>query len=376
MDNTVIIHLKGQMKKMTDERHVIMLVDDDEICLAMGREILENKYTVYPVSSGEQAFVILKKIIPDLILLDIEMPGMDGYAVIKRLKKETETKDIPIIFLTSRTDPGNELDGLSMGAIDYITKPFSPLLLVQRIENHLLISFQKKKLTDYNLSLQNMVEEQTEKIKKLQNAILNMVSELVEFRDEMSSGHIVRVLKYMETMVSAMLEKGVYKKEVESWDRETFINAAQMHDVGKICVSETILNKPGKVTAEEFDMIKKHPAYGMMIIDRIKKITGEHVFLEYSSVFAESHHEKWDGSGYPEGLKGENIPLAGRLMAFADVYDALVSVRPYKQPMSPGDAEKIIISESGKAFDPALVEIFKSVSGKFADIAERHDVLL
>ena len=361
---------------MTEERHIIMLIDDDEICLAMGREILEHKYTIYPVSSGEQALVILKKIIPDLILLDIEMPGMDGYAVIKHLKEDPETKEIPVIFLTSRTDPGNELDGLSMGAIDYITKPFSPLLLIQRIENHLLISSQKKKLTHYNKSLQNMVDEQTKEIKNLQNAILNMVSELVEFRDEMSSGHIERTLKYMETMVNAMLEQDIYKEEIEGWDREIFINAAQMHDVGKICVSETILNKPGKVSKEEFAQIKKHPAYGLMIIDRIQKITGEHAFLKYASVFAESHHERWDGSGYPEGLTGEEIPLAGRLMAIADVYDALVSVRPYKQPMSPSEAAAEIIKGSGTSFDPALIGAFKTVADEFATIAERHDVLL
>jgi len=361
---------------MTGERQIIMLIDDDEICLAMGREILENKYTLYPVSSGEQAFVILKKITPDLILLDIEMPGMDGYVVIKHLKQNPETKEIPVIFLTSRTDPGNELDGLSMGAIDYITKPFSPLLLLQRVENHLLINSQKKELTRYNLSLQNMVEEKTNEIKKLQNAILNIFSEVVEFRDEMSSGHIGRILKYMQTMVDAAQEKGVYKEEIDSIDKDLFVNAAQMHDIGKICVSEIILNKPGKVNNEEFEQIKKHSTYGSMIIDRIKKITGKLEFLSYAAIFSESHHERWDGSGYPEGLKGTDIPLAGRFLAIADEYDALVSNRPYKQPMSPDEAEKVIISESGTAFDPALVEVFISVKKEFAAIAERQDILI
>ncbi|MCL2128694.1 MAG: response regulator [Treponema sp.] len=361
---------------MSQERHVVMLVDDDEICLAMGREILESKYTVYPVSSGEQAFVILKKITPDLILLDIEMPGMDGYAVIKRLKQEKETKDVPIIFLTSHTDPGNELDGLSMGAIDYITKPFSPLLLVQRIENHLLISSQKKELSKYNKNLQVMVEEQTQEIKNLQNAILNTVSEVVEFRDEMSSGHIERIHKYMQVMVDAMQKQGLYSEDMEKWDVETLINAAQMHDVGKICVSEVVLNKPGKVSAEEFEKIKKHPAYGLMIIDRIREITGEHSFLDYAGVFADSHHERWDGTGYPESRKGLDIPLAGRLMAIVDAYDALISVRPYKQPMSPTEAETEIIKGAGTAYDPALVEIFKTVKDEFAKIAERHDMLI
>jgi putative two-component system response regulator len=361
---------------MADERYIIMLIDDDEVCLAMGREILENKYIVYPVSSGEQAFVILKKVTPDLILLDIEMPGIDGYTVIKRLKQAPETKEIPVIFLTSRTDPGNELDGLSMGAIDYITKPFSPLLLLQRVENHLLIGSQKKELTRYNLSLQNMVEEQTQEIKKLQNAILNTFSEVVEFRDELSTGHVRRILKYMRAMIDAMQKQGLYKDETESWDKEAFVNAAQMHDVGKICINESVLNRFGKVNSDEFEQIKKHPAYGSMIIDRIQKTTGKHAFLIYAGIIAESHHERWDGSGYPQGLKGTDIPLAGRIMAIADVYDALVSLRPYKQPISPDKEKKMIIAGSGTTFDPFLVEVFITIAKEFAEIAEHQDILL
>jgi putative two-component system response regulator len=355
---------------MAEERGIIMLIDDDETSLSFGREILESRYTVYPVQSGEQAFTILTKVIPDIILLDIEMPDMDGYMVLKRLKQNPETENIPVIFLTSCDDPGNELSGLSMGAVDYITKPFSPLLLVQRIKNHLLLGSQKKQLSLYNIKLQKMADAQAEEIKNLQDALLNIVSELVEFRDDRSGGHIKRILKYMETMVTAMLEKGVYKDEIESWDKEAFISAAQMYDAGKIYISESILNKPGKIDPEEYDDIKKHTGYGMKIIDRIQQITGEHAFLKYAGIYAETHHERWDGSGYPQGLKGEEIPLAGRLMAVADVYDALVSARPYKRPMNPDEAAKVIISKSGKAFDPALIEIFVTVADKFAEISQ------
>lgn len=361
---------------MDSRLQVIMLIDDDQVYLSMGREILENKYTVYPVASGDQAFEILKKVIPDLILLDVDMPGMDGYAVIKRLKKETATKDIPVIFLTARIEPGYELDGLSLGAIDYITKPFSPLLLIQRIENHLLISSQRKELLRFNQNLQKMVDEQTTEIKKLQNAILNIVSEMVEFRDELSGGHIDRIQKYIRTMINAMHRRGLYRDEIDRWDLELFITAAQMHDVGKIRVSEAILNKMGKVTSREFEEIKKHPAYGSMIIDRMKQMTDNHTFLDYANAFAEGHHERWDGLGYPEGRKGKDISLPGRLMALADVYDALVSSRPYKQPMSPNEAAKEIIRCSGTLFDPALIEIFSTVINEFAAIAERHDVLI
>jgi len=185
---------------MTKTNNIIMLIDDDEMCLDMGMEILKNKYTLYPVPSGEQALQILKKVVPDLILLDIEMPVMNGYEVIKKLKQEKETKDIPVIFLTSHTDPGNELDGLTMGAIDYITKPFSPLLLVQRIENHLLIISQIKELIRSNKAFQVKVEEKTKEIKKLQNAIQNTVSEINNLRDEMSSDHVERLLKHLQTV--------------------------------------------------------------------------------------------------------------------------------------------------------------------------------
>jgi len=359
---------------MNSERSIVMLIDDDEVCLAVGREILESSYTLYPVQSGEQAFQILKKVTPDLILLDIEMPDMDGYAVLKKLKQEDATKDIPVIFITSRSNPGDELDGLCLGAIDFITKPFSPLLLVQRIKNHLLICSQRKKLTAYNNNLQKMVREQTEEIKKLQNAILHTLSGVVEFRDKTSGGHTARAIRYLQKMLNAMLEHGSYKNEVESWDMEALISASQMHDVGKICVSDAILNKPGKLTEKEFEEIKKHPAYGLMIIEHMRQqLTENHSFLDYAAIFAENHHERWDGLGYPNGLKGDNIPLAGRLMALVDVYDALVSARPHKQPMKPCEATKEIIQGAGTAFDPALVEVFKTVSGEFEEIAKGHN---
>jgi len=357
---------------MDNERNIVMLIDDDEVCLTMGREILEDKYTLYPVQSGEQAFVILKKVIPDLILLDIEMPGMDGYAVLRKLKQKEATKDIPVIFLSSRTNPGDELDGLCLGAIDFITKPFSPLLLVQRVENHLLICSQRKELISYNSSLQKMVENQTKKTMELQNAVLNTFSEVVEFREKTSGGHIERIVGYIGKMLDAMLKHRLYRDEVESWDREAFISASQMHDIGKIYISEAILNKPGKVSHQEFEEIKKHSTYGQMIIDRIRRqLTNGHPFLDYAAVLAESHHERWDGSGYPKGLIGNNIPLAGRLMALVDVYDALVSVRPYKQPMLPREAAEEIIKGSGTIFDPVLVEIFEAISDEFAEIASQ-----
>jgi putative two-component system response regulator len=257
-----------------------------------------------------------------------------------------------------------------------VTKPFSPPILIQRIENHLLLASQKKALKRYNEGLREMAEGQTLEIKNLQNAILNIIAEMVEFRGDINGGHIDRIQRYLRTMINAMGKKGIYADELAGLDVDLLVSAAQMHDVGKIYVSDAILTKPGKLNAEEYDEIKKHPAFGLMIVSKIQQLIGEHAFLRYASIFTDTHHERWNGSGYPEGLKGQEIPLAGRLMAIVDVYDALISIRPYKEPMSPPEAAEEIIKGSGTAFDPALVEVFKTVTGEFAVIAERRDVLI
>jgi putative two-component system response regulator len=365
---------KGSLKDKG--RQVVMLVDDQITSLTLGKDILKDRYSVFPISSGVNFFEILKKVTPDLVLLDIEMPGMNGYEVIKLLKADKKTADIPVIFLTSRDDPGNELEGLSLGAIDYIFKPFSPALLVQRIENHLLIASQKRELKNYNDHLREMVLEQTEEIEKLQHAVLNTVAELVEFRDDIAGGHIERTQSYVKFMVDKLIEENIYREEISTWDLNFLIPAVQLHDVGKIMIREDIMNKPGKLTPEEFEEMKKHSQFGVRIIERMIRITSEHSFLYHARIFAGSHHERWDGTGYPQGLAGLEIPLQGRIMAIADVYDALIALRPYKQPLSPGEAEKIILEGAGTQFDPALVGVFKAVAPRFAKIAARNDILV
>jgi putative two-component system response regulator len=361
---------------MNGDRQIIILVDDDTTSLSMGKSILEDKYILYLASCGEKLFDLINRVIPDLILLDVEMPEMNGYEVIRHLKANPDTQDIPVVFLTANADLGSELEGLNLGAIDYVTKPFSAPMLLKRIENHLLLSAQKKELRRFNLNLREMVAAQTYEIKNLQNGILNIVAEVVETRSEMASGHIERTKAYLKEMIDALIRQGIYKEETAGWEKDFLIPASQLHDVGKLCISEQILNKPGQLTEEEFEEIKKHPAYGIMIINKIKQTIGSHAFLDYAGIFIESHHERWDGTGYPAGLKGANIPLLGRLMAIADMYDALVSVRPYKQPLSPMEAKEEIIKGAGNAFDPELVEVFSTLAEEFARIAERQDILI
>ncbi|MDR1608152.1 MAG: response regulator [Deltaproteobacteria bacterium] len=358
---------------MDSRRQKIMLVDDNMANLAIGKNMLKEFYEVFPIPSGVKLFEVLEHVTPALILLDVMMPEMDGYEAIRRLKADPRWVDTPVIFLTSKNDERSELEGLSLGAIDYVAKPFSAPLLLKRIENQLLISSQKKELVNYNDNLQLMVEAKTHQVVELQNAVLSTVAEMVEFRDNMTGGHVFRTQKYLEVLLNKLLESGIYRDEVSQWNQLFLLPSAQLHDVGKIAISDTILNKPGKLTSEEFEIMKKHTVIGVQAIEKISSKTAEHAFLKHAGIFAGTHHEKWDGTGYPYGLSGEGIPLEGRLMAVADVYDALISKRPYKPPLTTADAERIIIEGRGTHFDPALIDVFRQVANQFAEIAALND---
>ena len=355
---------------MTAGRRKIVLVDDNKANLTMGKEMLKERYEVYTVLSAARLFEIIEKVRPALILLDVVMPGMDGYEAIRILKADRRWSDIPVIFLTSNSDEVSELEGLALGAIDYVYKPFSAPLLLQRIENHLLIVSQRRELQNYNDNLQDMVHAKTLEVFSLQNAILTTLAEMVEFRDTLTGGHVARTQKYLKLLLDKMAGERLYHDEVSKWDLELLLHSAQLHDVGKIGISDAILNKPGKLTPEEYEEMKRHVEFGVRAIERISLKTPEHAFLRHAAVFAGTHHEKWDGTGYPNRLKGLAIPLEGRLMAIADVYDALISKRPYKDPMPAEKAKGIIVEGAGSHFDAALVDIFLKVSDKFALIAK------
>ena len=350
------------------DRKIIMLVDDNAANLATGKEMLKETYRVYPVPSGEILLDLLDDVYPDMILLDIEMPEMDGFEIMKRLKKNARWSEIPVIFLTARSDEDSEYEGLSLGAIDYVSKPFSAPLLKKRIENHLTSQSQKRKLKHFNDNLSELVQKKITQVNHLQTMILSTISGLVECRDDITGGHIVRTQKYLKILVDKMLEDGVYLDEVSSWDLDFLLPSAQLHDVGKIAITDAILNKPGPLTPEEFEIMKTHVAEGIKAIRKVEGAEDDPSFLKHVRLIVGSHHEKWDGGGYPNGLKGMDIPLEGRLMAIADVYDALISKRPYKNPLSTHEACRIIEDGSEKHFDPALVEVFRKVEDKFAEV--------
>jgi len=361
---------------MEDTRYKIIMVDDNVANLTMGRNMLKTFYEVYPAPSAAKLFEILENILPDLVLLDIEMPEMNGYEAIKKLKADARFADIPVIFLTAKNDENSELEGLDLGAVDYLSKPFSASLLLKRIANQLLIVRQKRDLLtsqaalqDYADNLEIKVRHKTQEVLHLQNAVLSTVADLVEFRDHCTGGHIVRTQLYLKALTDELIREEIYVDEISKFDFEFFLSSAQLHDVGKIAITDLILNKPAALTPEEYEIMKTHVTVGVDAIEKIMHNTEEHAFLRHALLTAGTHHEKWDGSGYPVGLKGKNIPLEGRLMAIADVYDALISVRPYKKAFTHEEAVKIIKEGAGAHFDPVMVDVFCRVEKEFAKVS-------
>lgn len=351
---------------MLTDRKRIILVDDTPIILKLARNTLMGQYDVFTVPSAEKLFALLKGTMPDLILLDVMMPEMDGYEAIRRLKSHPGTAQIPVIFLTAKTDVNSEIEGLSLGAVDYITKPFSPQLLLQRVGLHIQLEDRKRELKNLNDNLQHMVNKKTSSILKLQNAMLKTMSNLVEFRDDVTGGHVERTGRILSILLDEMTRHGAYCDITRSWDKHLFFQSAQLHDVGKIAIRDNILLKPGKLTPEEFDEMKKHTIFGESIILKIQQDSSESDFLTNARIMTVTHHEKWNGMGYPRGLSGEDIPLQGRMMAIVDVYDALVSERPYKKAFPHDKAIEIIAEEAGRGFDPVLANVFLEASERIS----------
>ena len=347
----------------------ILAIDDNLTNLTAIKNILKSIYEVYTAPSAAKMFELLTKIKPDMILLDVEMPELNGYEAARILRNNLDYNNIPLIFVTSKNDPASEIEGLELGAVDYIYKPFAAPLLLMRIEKHLLQAENKKEMQKLNVFMQKKLVSKTTEVLDLKNAVINIVADLVEFRDSVTGGHVSRMEKYLQYLINKLVEDNIYSEEILAWDLELVLSSAQLHDVGKIAISDVILKKPGRLTDEEFSIMKTHSQIGVDAIGRMEKKTEDNRFFTHAKTFAGTHHEKWDGSGYPNGLKGMEIPLEGRLMAITDVYDALVSARPYKEPYPPEKAAGIIEEGRGAHFDPLLVDVFKSVSREFAEVA-------
>jgi len=328
----------------------IFVVDDSDTNLTMAESVLEDHYSVMTMPSASKMFNLLEKLIPDLILLDIEMPEMNGFDALKKLKSIDKWFNIPVMFLTGRNDSEVEAYGFEIGAVDFITKPFSAPVLLNRIQTH--------------LDIDNLIRVRTKQLHTLQNSIVSVLADMVENRDKGTGGHIERTSVLMKILIDEMNERDLYSDEICKWDVDKIISSARMHDLGKITISDTIVNKPGKLDNDEFEKMKCHVEEGERIIDEIISRTGEGDFLRNAKLFAGTHHERWDGTGYPRGLKGSDIPLQGRIMAIVDVYDALVSDRPYKDALTDDEAIEIIMQNSGTHFDPDITEVFYKAKSK------------
>ena len=347
----------------------IVIIDDNVINIKIAFSALREDFEVFTALSGEKVFTFLSKIIPDLIILDIEMPGMNGFEIFDLLKANPETAGIPVIFLTSCESIEYEKKSYLMGAADFIHKPYYPPFLCKRIKSFFQLNALEKENRNFEEKLEYSQTEQA----NLQMRILKTIIELIERRNEISSGHVERTQKYVEVLLDVLVKNNIYGDIIASWERDLVLQSTMLYDLGKLSVQDAILLKPDKLEESEYTAVKMHPLEGVKIINEIRAEMAENSteanILEYAKEFAGFHHEKWDGTGYPNGLTGYNIPLPGRLMAIADVYDALISKRVYKNPYTHKEAAEIISREKGTHFDPVLVDVFISVADKFSKIA-------
>ncbi len=336
-----------------DKKQSILVVDDtsENIDLLVG--ILENEYNVKVAINGERALKVANAAErPDLILLDVMMPGMDGFEVCRRLKDNPYTRYIPVIFLTAMQDAESERKGFEVGAVDFVTKPINPPTVLARIKTHL-------NLYNQNQTLEEMVYQRTAELRETRLEVIKYLGKAAEFKDNDTGMHVVRMSLYVKVIAAQM---GLEKREVE-----LIYQASPMHDVGKIGIPDYILKKTGKLDEDEWEIMRKHTVYGYDIFEQPSS-----QLLKTAKLIALTHHEKWDGTGYPNGIKGEEIPLAGRIAAIADVYDALVSERPYKNKWTHEDAVEEIKRQSGVHFDPRIVDVFLACSETILQIKNQY----
>jgi putative two-component system response regulator len=332
----------------------ILVVDDNLASLKQIGAQLESHYEVLLAKSGALALKICRQEKPDLILLDVEMPEMDGFQTIARLKEDPDLAAIPVIFLTGNQDTDTEIRALESGAMDFITKPANKDILFHRLELHL-------QFATYQNSL-----EQT--VKELEESIVTSFAELIECKDDNAGTHVLRTGRYVDILGRKLLEAGTFGDALTPEDLEMIVRAAPFHDIGKIGISDTLLLKEDSLTEDEYELVKRHTLIGARFLAAIYERTPEQHYLKFAKLIAESHHERFDGDGYPYGLAGDKIPLCARIMAVANVYDSCITDRVYRKARSHEEACRVIMDGKGSWFDPRIVEIFEGLSDEFAHL--------
>ncbi|RJO66218.1 MAG: response regulator [Myxococcales bacterium] len=352
----------------------ILLVDDTPINLQVLSGMLKAwGYRTCAVSSGKLALEAVQNNPPDLILLDVNMPEMNGFEVCVRLKSDERLKDIPVIFLSALGETQDKLSAFSVGGVDYITKPFQAEEIRARVETHLKLRHLQIKLESYNHHLEELVQNQVGEIYSSRMATIFALAKLAEFRDDDTGKHTDRVQAYCHLLISDMGRRGLYHDKITDEYVENLSHANPLHDIGKVGIPDRILLKPAKLTDKEFDTMKTHTTLGAGTLEVVQQKYPQNSFIQVGIEIARSHHERWDGSGYPQGLAGENIPLSARITAIADVYDALRSKRPYKPAFTHEESLAIIEKSAGSHFDPSLVESFLKQSKEFVRIANEME---
>jgi putative two-component system response regulator len=351
----------------------VLVVDDTPDNLALMSALLKDTYRVKVANNGETGLKIARGDDPPaLILLDVMMPGMDGYDVCRQLKADPATRDIPVIFLTAKTDSQDEQKGLSLGAADYISKPVNPGIVLARVATQLALKASADFLRDKSAYLEQEVARRTQEVAAAQEVMILAMTSLAETRDSDTGNHIRRTQHYVKALAEALQTHPRFADALRGAAIPLLFKSAPLHDIGKVGIPDRILLKPGKLTPEEFDIMKTHTTLGFEAIVQAEQTLGAAVpFLRTAKEIAFSHQEKWDGSGYPQGLSGEAIPVAARLMAVADVYDALISHRVYKPALPHDRAVQIIFQGRGAHFDPDMVDAFIEIQDEFHAIAQR-----
>ncbi|WP_368178581.1 two-component system response regulator [Aeromonas sp. R7-1] len=359
---------------LTPHNATILIVDDSPENLMVLTELLSPHYRVLAAQSGEKCLrIVSADPKPDLILLDVMMPGMDGYEVLKQLRQSPISNRIPVVLLTALADPQSEEFGLSLGAADYITKPIKPVVVQARVRTQLEAKQARDGLQNQNAALEAEVARRMAENDLIQQVSIRALAHLAEIRDPETGNHILRTQGYVRLLASALADHPRFADTLTPGYIDLLSRSAPLHDIGKVGIPDHILLKPGKLTPEEWQIMRTHAKLGSDAIEEAEQDMEQPLaFLTLAKEIAHWHHEKWDGSGYPDGLQGDAIPLSARLMALADVFDALICARVYKPAMSYDEARALILSGSGHHFDPDVVTAFDRHFDAFVTIAERY----
>ena len=348
---------------------VILTVDDDPIILNLVFSALKDDYTVRPFTSGPAALGFLQNNAADLILLDYNMPEMTGFDVLSVLKADETLDSIPVIFLTGSANSEDEVTALEMGAADYLLKPFRPRALITRVRLQLELFRHRHHLEELVAKKTEELSEANKKLTQRDRVTLEMLAQASDLRDHDTGAHLDRTTAYTKILVDDLLANPHEAYIITPQHGSDIIDAMKLHDLGKLAMPDSVLLKPGRLTEEEFDIVRTHPIYGYDMLKSATEKMDEDSLLYTALEIAYSHHEKWNGSGYPQGLAGMEIPLCARISAISDVFDALTSVRPYKRAFTAQEAFDIMYKDAGTHFDPYLIEVVKRHENEFVNVS-------